>query len=233
MIEAVFFDAGDTLLRPAPSFPALAAKVITQRGHAVSEQEVVEAARTVQGHFRRVEGENLSAAGKSVNRRFWRLLYADMLAELDIHDEGGPTALVDTFSDPAHYDLFPDAIPVLDELADAGLRLGVISNFEPWLGGLLERLQVHHRFDVIAISGELGIEKPDPRIFEWAVREMGVAAARCVHVGDQPYFDADPALSCGLAAVLIDRYDRFADMRTPYPRVESLTDLPAVIEGMS
>lgn len=228
MIDIVFFDAGDTLLRPLPSFPGLAAKVLRNRGHDVDEPAVVSGARAVSSHFRRVEGLNLTAS-RDGNRAFWTELYTDLLAHLGIADEGAPSQLYETFSDPGNYALYDDSVPVLDELAARGVRCGVISNFEPWLEGLLKRLGVLDRFEVVAISGVVGAEKPDPAIFRWAIERAGAAPSACMHVGDQPYFDADPALALGMRPVLIDRYGRFADLEADYPRIASLGELAPLI----
>lgn len=231
MIRFVFFDAGETLLRPEPSFPELLSRVLTSRGHDVTPERALEGARSVSGHFRRVEGKNVSTDADA-SRRFWTALYTDLLDELGIDDDGGPEALFETFSDPASYELFPDALTALEELADAGYRLGVISNFERWLERLLRRLEVLPHFDVVAISGAVGWEKPDPRIFEWAVERTGLPPEACAHVGDQPYFDADAAIDCGLEGILLDRLGRWTDLDVDYPVISGLEELPGVLAGL-
>lgn len=230
MIRFVFFDAGETLLRPEPSFPGLLARVLVSRGHDVTQEQALEGARSVSGHFHRVEGEHVSTDADA-SRRFWTALYTDLLDELGIDDEGAPQALFETFSDPASYELFPDALPALQALADEGYRLGVISNFERWLERLLRRLELLPRFDVVAISGVVGWEKPDPRIFEWAVERTGLPPEACAHVGDQPYFDAEPAIDCGLEGILLDRLGRWTDLDVDYPVISGLGELPGVLAG--
>lgn len=231
MIEFVFFDAGETLLRPEPSFPELLARVLVSRGHDITPERALDGARAVSGHFRRMEGENVSTDADA-SRRFWTALYTHLLEELGIDDDGAPQALFETFSDPASYELFPDASPALRELADGGYRLGVISNFEHWLERLLRRLEVLPHFDVVAISGVVGWEKPDPRIFEWAVERTGLSPRECAHVGDQPYFDAEPAIDCGLEGILLDRLGRWGDLDIDYPVISGLHELPGVLEGL-
>lgn len=232
MIRFVFFDAGETLLRPEPSFPELVARVLGDRGHRVAPEDVLEASRATSGHFRRVEGENVSADAEA-SHRFWTALYTDLLSELGIDDDGAPEALFETFSDPESYELFPDAQPTLRRLAGDGYRLGVVSNFERWLEPLLGRLEVLPHFDVVAISGLVGREKPDPRIFEWAVERTGLPPEACAHVGDQPYFDAEPAIDCGLTGILLDRLGRWRDLEADYPVISGLEELPGVLAGLA
>jgi putative hydrolase of the HAD superfamily len=232
-VHIVFFDAGETLLSPQPSFSELAATVISSRGHDVDPDEMLQAFRKVGVRFRTNadEGRTFSTSADE-SRMFWEALYGEVLDILRIDDPPLPGILCDTFSDPSNYDLYPDARPCLHTLAERGKRLGVISNFEPWLGGLLERLEVTAHFDVVAISGDLGWEKPDKRIFEWAVEQSGVPAEACAMVGDQPYFDAEAAIAVGMRGVLLDRHGRYGDIEVDYPRITSLSELPDVIEGL-
>jgi putative hydrolase of the HAD superfamily len=155
-------------------------------------------------------------------------VYTIFLGDLGIADGDG---LVDTvyreFTDLANYALFEDVPPVLDRLRDAGLTLGVVSNFEEWLERLLERLGVREHFDVRVISGVEGLEKPDPRIFQLAMERAGVEAGGSVYVGDNPEFDVDPALALGMFPVLIDRRDRYPEATVA--RIASLDELPALL----
>lgn len=131
------------------------------------------------------------------------------------------------FTDVANYRLFDDVPPVLEKLRAAGMVLGVISNFEEWLEQLLEELDVGKYFDVRVISGAVGMEKPDPRIFALALERAGVPAVESVYVGDNREFDMEPAAAVGMFPVLIDRRERFGD--APGARITSMDELPAVL----
>jgi len=232
-VEAVFFDAGETLLSPQPSWSELSAKILNERGHHVSVEQMREAWRHGGQHFLRAaeEGRTFSTShGES--HAFWTTLYADMLSFLRIADEGAPQVLYETFSDPSTYALFPDAVPTVEEFRSRGLKVGVISNFEGWLKTLLDHLEIRELFDVIAISGDLGWEKPDARIFEWAMNEAGVEPGNSLHVGDSPNFDAQPAHDLGMVGVLLDRHGRWTDLDAPYERVVTLGELVPLVEGL-
>jgi FMN phosphatase YigB (HAD superfamily) len=97
---------------------------------------------------------------------------------------------------------------------------------------LLDRLDVTEHFDVLAISGELGWEKPDPRIFKWAMEEAGVDAPSSVHVGDSPHFDPAPAAAIGMHGVLLDRHGRWEDDEAEYPRITTLGELVDLVDSM-
>ncbi|MGZ8610891.1 MAG: HAD family hydrolase, partial [Actinomycetota bacterium] len=208
---AVFFDAGETLVHPHPTFPDLFATILRREGHDVDAATIHDRIHVVYDRFRAAtETNELWTTSPAKSKRFWHDVYTIFLRDLGITDGNG---LVDTvyreFTDLANYALFDDVPAVLDELRDAGLTLGVVSNFEEWLERLLERLGVGSYFDVRVISGVEGLEKPDPRIFQLAMERAGVAAADSVYVGDNPEFDVEPALALGMYPVLIDRRGRY------------------------
>lgn len=226
---AVFFDAGETLVHPHPTFPDLFATILRREGHDVDAETIRERIHVVYDRFRAAADTNeLWTTSPERSRRFWHDVYTIFLGDLGIVDGDG---LVDTvyreFTDLANYALFEDVPPVLDRLRDAGLTLGVVSNFEEWLERLLERLGVREYFEVRVISGVEGLEKPDPRIFELAMERAGVDAADSVYVGDNPEFDVDPALALGMFPVLIDRRDRYPEATVA--RIASLDELPDVL----
>jgi putative hydrolase of the HAD superfamily len=226
---AVFFDAGETLVHPHPTFPDLLARVLRREGFDVSPEMIRDRIHVVYDRFKQAADTNeLWTTSPERSRRFWHDVYGIFLRELRIPDGNG---LIDTvyavFTDLANYALFEDVVPALERLRGAGLRLGVVSNFEEWLERLLEELGVRHFFSVRVISGVEGLEKPDPRIFELAMERAGVSAAESVYVGDNPEFDVDPALAVGMFPVLIDRRERFPD--APGARITSMDQLPAIL----
>jgi putative hydrolase of the HAD superfamily len=65
---------------------------------------------------------------------------------------------------------------------DAGIRTGVISN--SWGGTSYDVADWRELFDAIVISGEVGLHKPGPEIFELALSEIGLPASECVFIDD-------------------------------------------------
>jgi putative hydrolase of the HAD superfamily len=65
-----------------------------------------------------------------------------------------------------------------------GLKTGLLSN--SWGTRLYPRARIDSLFDAIVISGEVGLRKPDPAIFELVLQRLGVVAARGVFVDDHP-----------------------------------------------
>jgi HAD superfamily hydrolase (TIGR01549 family) len=91
----------------------------------------------------------------------------------------------------------------LARLKAAGLRLGVVSNSEGRVHQALEAAQLRDYFDVVIDSGLIGIEKPDPRIFQAALQELGIGPEEALYVGDLYDVDILGARSAGIEAVLL------------------------------
>ena len=212
-LRAVVFDVGETLVHPSPSFPELFSQVLARDGHERQPDDVLTASRAVFHRFSEAARDNeLWTTSPERSERFWKGVYARMLDELGLGaDDALRDRLYTTFTDPANYTLFDDVEPTLDALERLGLRLGIVSNFEAWLEDLLGKLGVRGRFPVRVISGEVGIEKPDPGIFALAIDRLGIDPADIVYVGDNPEFDVVPARAVGMTPVLIDRRERFPD----------------------
>ena len=104
------------------------------------------------------------------------------------------------------YELFDDVLPCLQALRDRRVRLGLITNNEPvHQRGKLAQVGLSDGFDVVVISGEVGLAKPDPAIFEYACSAVGVAPHQALHVGDRLDLDALAAAAAGLTGVWLDR----------------------------
>ncbi len=87
------------------------------------------------------------------------------------------------------------------ELRTRGVPLGIISNSEGYLAELVEELGHRALFDVIIDSGRVGVDKPDPRIFQLAAQQLGVQLEQIVHVGDAWEADVLGARAAGAQAI--------------------------------
>jgi putative hydrolase of the HAD superfamily len=128
-----------------------------------------------------------------------------------------------------HYtpeDLEADALPALEALAQR-YRLGLIANQPSAVRRALTRDGLDRFFQVRAVSEDLGVEKPDPRIFEHAVEAIGAEAPACVMVGDRLDYDVRPARAAGMRAVWLLRGEA-PDEPTP----EQLAEADAAIHGL-
>ena len=93
---------------------------------------------------------------------------------------------------------------VLARLRGQGLVLGCISNSNGSVAQGLEQAGLASSLDFILDSAIVGIEKPDPRIFQLALEKAGVRPAEAIYIGDLYSVDVLGARQAGLAAILLD-----------------------------
>jgi putative hydrolase of the HAD superfamily len=228
-LHAVLFDAGETLLHPYPSFAELLSSTLAAEGHRVSPEQIRANGHVVSERFLRAarDGERWSTS-EATSRAFWGSVYGVMLEAFGLQlDDRLAARVYATFTDPESYRLFPDVLPTLGLLRRRGLGLGLVSNFEAWLVRLLDHLGLADRLEVAVISGVEGVEKPDPAIFRLALERIRLPAEAVAYVGDNPYFDVEPANAVGMRAILLDRRDRHPDHTGI--RITSLRELPGVM----
>ncbi|VDK85051.1 unnamed protein product [Litomosoides sigmodontis] len=93
----------------------------------------------------------------------------------------------------------------LEELRGRQIRLGVISNFDKRLRNILENLKLSSYFEVMFLSGEIGVEKPNKQIFVRAAKYFEINnMAEMLHVGDDEEKDFNGARKAGARATLFN-----------------------------
>jgi putative hydrolase of the HAD superfamily len=202
----MFFDAGNTLLRI--DYAAIA-RELGRHGTTVPLAAIQRAdwlARVrLDGDLFRDVRTGLSTESQSAAGRYFR--YA--LEALGVTDGATLEALDGwrrSYNHPVGFwnVADPDAEPALALARSGGLSTAVISNSNGSVQSILEALGLTRHLDFVIDSFEVGVEKPDPRIFRLALEKMGVGAAQAVYVGDLYSIDVLGARAAGLPAILLD-----------------------------
>ncbi len=107
-----------------------------------------------------------------------------------------------------HIPLDTEARPVLQTL-HRSKKLALISNFDhpPHVHSVLNKFGLTDFFDSVVISAEVGIKKPDPRIFDAALAQTGMKPEEVVYVGDTAD-DTEAARAAGIVPILIQRENK-------------------------
>lgn len=125
--------------------------------------------------------------------------------------------------------LFPGAAEMLAALRNE-YRLGIISNASPHQRAKLAHLGLDRSFETVTLSGEVGCEKPDPRIFRHALQQAGVAAEDAVFVGDRLDVDVAGAQNAGMHAVWFNHWGgKTTALDRPDAVILRLVELPAAL----
>jgi HAD superfamily hydrolase (TIGR01662 family) len=133
-----------------------------------------------------------------------------------------------------HFNLYEEVPDVLRELAASGIRVGLISNSHRSLDEFESHFELRGLIAGAVSSSQHGYMKPDPSIFEAALKLLHVEAPDAVMVGDTLSHDIDGALAVGMRAVLVHRsgapHPREAELvRKAVPVITSLRELPALL----
>jgi len=92
------------------------------------------------------------------------------------------------------------ARPVLETLVGC-YRLAIAANQPPSCRTMLQHFQLLSFFDVVGLSDEMGLAKPDPRFFQFLLEQAGVAAAEALMIGDRTDYDIGPAKQLGMKTI--------------------------------
>ena len=120
--------------------------------------------------------------------------------------------------------LFDDVMPALTDLKRRGLILGLISNIDRDMTTTFNELGLSSLLQVMVTSQEVGFNKPQPQIFQEALKRAGVRASEAIYVGDQYQIDVVGAKGVGMKGILLDRGGYFAEI-ADRPRIQSLTQI--------
>lgn len=202
-LRAVFFDAGNTLLRPYPSVGHIYAKTAGRHGVRIASAWVEE---RFQAAWRdRHSPHHLKS--DDADKAWWRVLVHRVMGthftENKFHRYFED--LYHRFAHPQNWRLFPDALPTLRALRSQKFKLGIVSNWDSRLLILSDRIGLTQEVEFVLASAVEGVAKPDRKLFQKALKTARVSADEAIHVGDSLKEDYEGAQGAGLRALLLDR----------------------------
>jgi putative hydrolase of the HAD superfamily len=222
LIDAVVLDAGGVLLLPDP---AALRELLAPFG------VEPDAERCRWAHYASTR------AVDELGQPDWRSIDRAVAAELGVPEArlDAATDAIDTAYNHRNWVPIEGAAEALRALQAAGYALAVVSNASGTMEAQLAQHEVcsvtggtHAEVAVVVDSAVVGVEKPDPAIFDFALDALGVSADRCVYVGDTVFFDVNGARAAGLHPLHVDPYGRCP--HDDHPHLTSITDLVASLD---
>jgi len=131
-------------------------------------------------------------------------------------------------------DLYPDAIPCVQRLREAGYTLALVGNQPTRTEQFLRESGLE--VDLVASSESWGLQKPDPAFFARIASWLDLPPARIAYVGDRVDNDVVPSLTAGLTSVFIKRgpwgylQSHWPEAAQAHVRIDSLDELPAALQ---
>ncbi len=221
-VRAVLFDVDFTIARPGPELGPEGYRRLGERFGLELDPSRYDAARekAVEGIRRHPELEHDEEIWVAFTERIIRGMGGDADSAYDCAVE-----MTRAWEHAAHFELYEDAKPVLEELREQGVKLGLVSN----TGRDLDEFVAHHHLQVDAALGSraFGRTKPHPTIFREVLQRLGVEPADAAMVGDSPEDDVEGAHAAGIEqAFLLDRDGRYPEVAD---RLPDLYALPAAL----
>jgi putative hydrolase of the HAD superfamily len=129
----------------------------------------------------------------------------------------------------------PKVMETMEHLRREGYRMGLVSNLSlrpDLVRADLERMGLGEPLEATVFSSEVGVRKPDARIFQEALGRIGVEPLDTVFVGDRLYDDVSGAQAVGMRAVLTRQFRQEDDPEySPDATIDHLSELPAILRS--
>jgi putative hydrolase of the HAD superfamily len=226
-IQAIFFDAAGTLMKPNRSVGESYAEFAAKYGVSVTPSDLSERFRVCFGQATRLAFPGASEETlAALERDWWKQLVAQVFEPWRPFEKFDAffDELFAYFAEPQAWSLYPEVLDTLAVLKQRGLHSSVISNFDSRLVPILNGLGIGPFFKQIFVSSRVGYAKPDPQIFHAALTHHGLNPEQSLHVGDSEINDLHGANNAGLRGVLVDRRER-AGASSGGERVTSLKSI--------
>jgi len=208
MIKYVFFDVAGTLVYKPKLFYFI--QRILQRNHHHISQSIIQ-------HHYSILSKNTTFPAKTT-KSFYDMFNANLLQLLGI--QPSPTLLIEIYNEcnNLHWEAFPDT----SVLRSITLPVGIISNWDDTLNPLLASL-FSVPFWKVYSSSDIGLAKPDIRMYQHVVKDIGCAPSEIVYIGDSLDLDIIPASTIGLKTILLDRNNEYIHFKGP--KISSLSEI--------
>lgn len=219
-IDTVLVDMGETLVSFSPKYHQNVATLLNNFGYEVDEKRVFRAVYKVLGnhHYPHPEIWGLSQPD-----------FRDIFLELGLYPE---PRIVEKLNSSqllsSKWGLFEDSLYFLQEVKRRNKKIVLVTNSTDSVFRIVKDTGIEKYFDAIVTSYELGIMKPHPKIFSYAMSTVG--GKRGAHIGDIYEIDYIGAKRSFLTPILLDRDNFYDDLKCR--KVRDLREALKVIDEM-
>ena len=202
--KAIFFDFGDTLASTNPPYLIRLALAFRDCGYDVSDDDFESAylKTDYEIHKKYLERGTISP----LEYREW--FFPKLCRHLSL--EGDSRTIRDKIRTALRgigytRSVLPGAVELIELLKARGLILGVISNNDGTTQEKCEEVGIKDYFDIIADSTNLGIVKPDSRIFQFVLDKLDISSSEALHIGDLYGSDVLGGRNAGLDVIWLNK----------------------------
>jgi putative hydrolase of the HAD superfamily len=217
-VRTVLFDFDGTLVFHEPDSNELISTFLEGIGQPLSKEDELEGRRTRHRYF--VDPEIRGQLERFSPDQFWQHFNHHLLSAMGVEgdlDQLARELTAYATSAEFRYHCPSEGYQTLIELRSRGYQLGLITNREnvDRFYEILDLMELRRHFEVVLASGEIGISKPDPSIFQIALDRLGATAGQSIYVGDNYWADVVGAERAGITPVLLDPRGLFPQATCP------------------
>ena len=236
MIKAIFFDLDGTLRHSVPSGGDVFTDYTRTLGFHITHDDRLRAMRWEHLYWANsmdLRDDLLAHSGETEN--FWIEYSRRRLVALGVAPalarEYAPKVSAHMGAEYRPESIIPDEVrKALPELKQAGYILAVLSNRDKPFAELLHTHNISEFFDFSVAAGEVNTYKPDPGLFEHALKLANVSPQEAVYVGDNYYADVVGARRAGLAPILVDPRGIFTE--SDCITIKTFDELSAILKDL-
>lgn len=235
-IKAIFFDLDGTLRHNVPSGDQILNAYLIEHGISIDPEDHLKAMRWEYSYWANSPDLRDDIIAHSMDTdQFWTEYTKRRLLALNLSVEQS-TEFAPKVSKHMGESYKPESIVpedvrrVLPELKKAGYTMAVISNRDRPFQDVLDSHGLSEFFDFSLAGGEVDIYKPEPGIFEHALKRANLTPQETVYVGDNYFADVIGSRRAGLQPVLYDPSGIFVDVDATI--IKSFDELQAVVRDM-
>jgi len=233
-IKAIFFDLDGTLRHSVPSGGDVLTDYVISLGLRVNDEDRRRAMRWEHEYWASSADlrEDLVAHSHDSDN-FWIEYSRRRLVALGASPawakEFAPKASAHMGKEYRPASIVPDDVRrTLPKLKQAGYFMAVLSNRDKPFGEILESHNLNEFFEYSLAAGEVDIYKPEPGVFEHALKQTNLTAGETVYIGDNYYADVVGARNAGLRPILYDPIGIFPD--PDCPTIKSFDELTSTLK---
>lgn len=203
MINGILFDVQALLYGPTAA--DFLSEVLRGEGIRVEPVEVTEALARLPVALSQARQ---AVRTEAMENDYYQAMLPALLANLGVPDVTNALLLrlVEQLHEyHAYWSMYPETLPVLEELKKRGFAMAVVANWEPSLPRFIKAFDLAGYFAAVVPSMAVGVAKPDPFLFHRVLKESGLKAEETLHVGPSPAEDVAGAFSAGLRPIWLNR----------------------------
>jgi|GEM_PF-6495602 len=227
--KAVMFDVGMTLIYPPLDEPFL--DRLHDFGVDADIVEIGKALHFTDQHFFKNYPGVLNQPVSTFYEYYASIMFAYLhIDKIEVHEFKD---LMLKVSPPRSvWKVYPETLECLGKLREAGIKVGIFTNWDLDARELLDKMGITPYCDSIVVSSEIKSEKPEPKGFLLGCEEMGVKPEECVYCGDNHRDDVLGGNAVGMDALLINRSEKPSGKTGGrFVEVKNLYDVVAIATG--